>query len=419
MHTRFPLLDFDDFHLVELPARLASGHGALARPALEDQAPLGLRLPDGRAYTYVVDGDSIRIEPGSALAATLVEMSPTVWSDYAHELRTAFGLLYSGEVTAVRGSVETLIQWEPAMRAMIAGRPVYDPARVSASLTALDGSPLDLGRSFLFESLVGGRAATRVAADELRHFMHTAGFAHVRGVFGAGELQAIVAEVERLQAMARPGDDRSWWARDSSGSEMLCRLIYISERSVLLADMHLDERLQALVEMVRPADVEFVVAPDRGDGHTVVIKNPGAVEGLSDLPWHVDCGLGGHPVLCPTINVGIQLDPATAESGQLHFLAGSHLTSCHQLSAGEMRSGRHPTVAVTTQPGDVTMHFAHCLHAAPSPTAPPGTPGRRTLYVGWDNPALLDAVPPGTGYNDIVLRSSADNVVRSVPEQLR
>ncbi len=414
------MLDFDDFHLVELPARLAAGNGALARADLEGQAPLGFCLPDGRAYTFVVDGDSIRVEPGSALAATLVEMSATAWSDYAHELRTSFGLLYAGEVTAVRGGLETLIRWEPAMRAMIVGRPIYDPAQVATSLRALDGSPLELGRSFLFESVAPGAGAPDpAAADELRHFMQTAGFAHVRGVFGAGELQAITDEVERLQAAARPGDDRSWWARDGSGSELLCRLIYISERSALLAAMHHDERLKALIEIVRPPGVSFVVAPDRGDGHTVVIKNPGAVEGLSDLPWHVDCGLGGHPVLCPTINVGIQLDPATAESGQLHFLAGSHLTSCHQLSDDEMRLGRHPTVAVTTEPGDVTMHFAHCLHAAPSPTAPQGTPGRRALYVGWDNPALLEMVEAGTGYNDIVLRSSTDNVVRSVPEQLR
>ena len=43
-----------------------------------------------------------------------------------------------------------------------------------------------------------------------------------------------------------------------------------------------------------------------------MITNPGATEGLSDLPWHVDCGLGGHPVLCPTVNLGIQLDAANA-----------------------------------------------------------------------------------------------------------
>ena len=31
---------------------------------------------------------------------------------------------------------------------------------------------------------------------------------------------------------------------------------------------------------------------------------------------------------------------------------------------------------------------------------------------------MCEVVPPGHGYNDVVLRSGADNQVRSVPEQL-
>jgi hypothetical protein len=392
-------LDFDVFH------RDADwlANGPLAAAELAGRAPLAVRLPDGRAYTYAPTGDGVELLAGDDHAPTVVEMDPDAWSDWAQELRTCFGLLYGGLVTASRGRLEALIEWEPAVRALFHGRPVYDPAVARAGL------PNDLGRSFTLDD----------DPAEIRDAMHALGFLHIRHVFDDRALGPILAEVERLQAMARPGDDRSWWATGAEGDPVCCRLIYLSERSELLAGLHEDERLQRLVDLVTPDGATMTPLPDRGDGHTVVIKNPGATEGLSDLPWHVDCGLGGHPVLCPTVNLGIQLDAANADTGRLHFLAGSWRASCHQLSDAEMADGRYPTVAVDTEPGDVTLHFAHTLHAAPPPAGAPGSVrGRRALYLGWDNPAVCEVVPPGHGYNDVVLRSSADNQVLSVPEQL-
>lgn len=404
----FALLDFDRFHREELPARLAAGNAALAGRAAAGRRTIAFSLPDGRAYTYVPGPSSVDVVEGSAGAAVVVEMSPDVWSDYVHELHTAFGLLYGGQVSAVRGGLEELVGWEPVVRAMFAGRPAYQAGAVD--LTDRHGAPLDLLSSFTLDS----------PPEELRHFFLTTGFVHVRGVFSAAEVAAFVEEVERLSAMARPGDDRSWWAKYAGGRELLCRLIYINERSELLARAHEDKRIESLVATVAPADAELMVGADRGDGHTVVIKNPGAVEGLSDLPWHVDCGLGGHPILCPAINLGVQLDAATSETGQLHFLAGSHGRSANHLTPQELASGSYPTVAVTTEPGDVTMHLGDTLHLAPPPAAAPGGPvrGRRAMYLSWHNRVAADHIAPGSGYNDVVLHSGADNVVSSVPEQL-
>jgi ectoine hydroxylase-related dioxygenase (phytanoyl-CoA dioxygenase family) len=92
---------------------------------------------------------------------------------------------------------------------------------------------------------------------------------------------------------------------------------------------------------------------------------PGAATGLADLPWHRDCGMGGHSVKCPMLNVGIQLDAATAAAGRLHMIAGSHLGTSRLPQADE--TDRLPTVAINTEPGDVTIHYGHTLHAAPPP----------------------------------------------------
>jgi len=401
--TLFPLIDFDWFHREELPARIAAGHGALASAALSAARPLAVRLTSGEGYTYVPGRGTVSIEAGTSTADTVVEMDAGTWSDYLNEMRSAFGLLYAQLVRCPRGSLDELIAWEPAIRALYTGRAVYDPAAVS--LTGIDGSPLDLQRTFRVDS----------PAEEIAHFVRAAGFVHVRGVFDAGEIAELVSEVEHLQAMARPGDDRSWWAETDDGTEVCCRLTFINERAPSTARLHTDPRVVALVDAVR-GEAPLAIQDTRGDGDTVVIKNPGAVKGLSDLPWHVDCGLGGHPVMCPGINLGIQLDAATAESGQLHFLAGSNGRTAFHLPADRLAGAAYPTVAVTTEPGDVTIHWNDTLHAAPSPSG--GGAGRRALYLSFNNPRIADVIPEGSGYNDVVLRSGEGNRVLSVEDQL-
>ena len=59
-----------------------------------------------------------------------------------------------------------------------------------------------------------------------------------------------------------------------------------------------------------------------GDGVTVIYKRPQMVEGLGDLPWHRDCGMGGHAVLCPTLVLSLYLVEATPETGELVDAAG-------------------------------------------------------------------------------------------------
>jgi hypothetical protein len=287
---------------------------------------------------------------------------------------------------------------------MYSGRPVYLPG--GTDLVDRDGAPLDLAASF---SLASDRQV-------MRHFLCTTGFLHVRGVFNTAEVGDFRHEAVRLAALARPGDDRSWWAKSKDGADVCCRLTYVNERSEILARVHTDRRLAELVETMAGDGVRLAVQNERGDGHSVVIKNPSIVEGLSDLPWHVDCGLGGHPVMCPGFNVGVQLDAATAETGQLHFLAGSNGRTAVHLPADVLTDAAYPTVTVTTEPGDVTIHYTDTLHASPAPTG--DGPGRRALYLSWNNPRLSEFIPRGQGFNDVVLRSGEGNRVRSVADQL-
>jgi hypothetical protein len=385
----FERLDFDEFHRTQVPALLANGNGKLAGSSVRDA--IAFRLPDGRAWTFEpADGD-IAVRPGDDGAATVVELDAAAWSDFVHEAHTSFGLLYAGALTFPRGDFGGLDRWEPALRAVFHGRPLYDPDVVA---------DVELARTFTLDD----------EPAELAAFLRRTGFVHVRGVFSAAEIDAMSREVEALRRRATPDDRRSWWAKDADGRDVCCRLIYTSLHSAVLGRLAGDDRLRRLADL---SGTTLVPVVDRLDGVGVVIKNPGVVEGLSDLPWHRDCGLGGHPVLCPTLNIGIQLDRADADNGQLHFLAGSHLSSGAPPTPGDESL---PTIAIDADPGDVTVHFGHVLHAAPPPLSP--TAGRRALYVGFVAPALFDVIGMRQGYNDVLFTEQPDGHVASVEERL-
>jgi hypothetical protein len=381
----FDSLDFDYFHRERVPQLMRANGVLAARACNSAMGPLAFRLPDGRAWTYRAQDYGIEVRPGDEDAQTIVALTEVGWCDFVNEARTCFGLLYAGLVSFPRGDFGAFERWEPALRALFDGRPPYDPNQMEG---------LDLARSFLLDE-----------ADEAGEFLRRTGFVHVRAVFDVSELAVVRAGVEMMRAAAEPIDGRSWWAKDSTGADVCCRLIYATLSSEVLAGFVDDERFARLIAL---GGVEVQPAPDRLDGVSVVLKSPSIVEGLSDLPWHRDCGLGGHPVMCPTVLVGVQLDAANAGSGQLRYLAGSHLTTGSGPTAGDESL---PIVGIDADPGDVTVHFGHVLHVAPPPESLGA--GRRTMYVSYSNPAVFDLVPAGRGYNDVLFTGLEDGHVQS------
>ena len=183
----------------------------------------------------------------------------------------------------------------------------------------------------------------------------------------------------------------TWMIRDPGGQQInvgksIRRLTYLNEGSKQFSQLPNDERLLNLANL---AEEKLFPTPDHGDGISVVMKVPEIEHGLSDLPWHRDCGMGGHPLICPGLNIGIQLDEANEESGQLIFLPGSHRYS-GGLDVAEVSD---KAVPISASPGDVTIHYGHTLHVAPPPTK--SGKCRRTVYVSFHKSEYLDALPEG------------------------
>jgi hypothetical protein len=341
--------------------------------------PVAFVIGDAVHNYRFVPGSGVEVDGGpvDSAAAAVVSMPAEAWSDLTTQVRTLVNLHLAGELSYERGGFTQLADWAPLLTLVHCGVPLYDPARV-------DLRGLDLTRSFTLDD----------SDDELRAFLETTGYLHVRGVFSADEIDAMNAEVDRLAALATRGDNESWWVTDEDGNDALCRLVYAGMRSELINQVEFDARITRLGTLLRD---DLKPSHDRMEGCAVLLKVPGKTQGLSNIPWHQDCGMGGHAIYCPSVGVGIQLTGSNAEVGNITFVPGSHGQSLH--NGWQQRFADVPVVAIDTEPGDVTVHIKDVMHASPRPT---GEGWRRTMYVSHFPPSMWDHIGAGEAFNDLV-----------------
>ncbi|MDX1649051.1 MAG: phytanoyl-CoA dioxygenase family protein, partial [Myxococcota bacterium] len=207
-------------------------------------------------------------------------------------------------------------------------------------------------------------------------------------------------EARALRAEAVPGDRLSWWATGPDGEPVCCRVTRAADAPAL-GSLRGEPRLRALADL---ADAPLAPRSGEGNGVTVIYKSPGIRDGLSDLPWHRDCGMGGHAVMCPVLIASVFLTPATPETGELRFLPGSWRGTFGFHEATDARAPRG--VAFRLGPGDVTVHYGDGMHAAPPPTRTDLPEYRISATTGFARPDARHHRGDGS-YND-VLHQRAD-----------
>src|SRR5690606_15950978 len=115
----------------------------------------------------------------------------------------------------------------------------------------------------------------------------------------------------------------------------------------------------------------------KGKEIEALVKPVGVVQGASDVTFHRDCHMGRHPYNCCGTTVGISVTSGTRENGRLRVAAGSHRVA---MPVEVAKSDPYlPVVAVSTEPGDLTVHLGCTLHEA----APPKVQERRVMYAGF------------------------------------
>lgn len=335
-------------------------HGELAARGLDykDLPSLGLRV-EGRSVTLRAEGGRVRLDDGERGDGLIAELAPDALSGLVQDWKTTMGLAMTSQVSIRQGDFGHWVGWEPVFRALLDGRPVHEAGAID--FKDRDGSPLDLRRSF---ELSDDRS-------EVAHFLEEAGFLHIRNVFTQEEMDAVADDLDVALSQAKDDDGASWWAGDSSGAQQPVRVLFFHERSETLRELLHDERFQWLGRLTG----------DDHDGREMgaegLIKPLDIQTGLSDLPWHKDCGQGGHSYYCNSLTAGISVTGADAQSGALGVVPGSHRANVQ--IAGKDESLDMPSLKLETRTGDVTVHCSDTLHRAHRPTERP----RKVVYSGF------------------------------------
>ncbi len=380
--------DFDEFHQRELPHRLEHGVSNQISWDLKGAPPFSAVLPDGRAYSYVVDSDEVRIVPEiHPDAQCVIEFDERAWQNYVHELRTPSALVLSESVRFLRGNMNEWDVWLPAIQCMYSGREIFDPSK---PLLNAQGEPLDLRRKFTLAD----------DHEEMSHFLRTAGFLMVKGGM-THRRQELADEIDRVRNASKEGEIFSWWTDNlTTGERFPYRLMFISERSQIVRSLMEDD--PTITALVKLAKRDLVPLHDRGQGAMSVLKPFGEGTKLApsiagNLGWHSDCGLGGCNIMCPSINIGIHLDAAGPESSQLWAMAGTHGRTVHHRTAMGMDCAC--AIPLDTEPGDITIHYSCSMHAGPPPVGPNQ---RRTLYLPFYGPETLRLLGPYQSFEQIL-----------------
>lgn len=320
----------------------------LAQPALPTMT---LRCAPHCAYTFSYNATQLDISPANdPTQDNEISIAAEDWLGLTQDMEAVPPLIYGNRLQGSPDALNILLAWEPALRSIYRGMPVYDPRQ--PNLCNAEGNPIDPERCYTLND----------SPHTLRAALDTLGYLVVHDVFSSTEVEQLRRYAEQLRANAREEDKQSWWGKNRHGEAVLCRTLNGGDIDAL-ARLYEDLRIEQLATLM-PAGLRGA-NPREQDGVTVIFKNPDMCEGLSDLPWHRDCGMGGHAVMCPTVIISIYLYDASDEAGALRFLPGSHKASFGFIDASDANAPRG--IRADARAGSVTLHFGDVMHAAPEP----------------------------------------------------
>lgn len=364
-------LDPATFFTEDLPPLLAE-RGPMAAAGLEalGAPPLAVEV-DGGAWSLVAEGGTVVVRPGVADGAVVVSFDAATFSDWA-QLQASLNGLSVAQVLRYRDGTERDVSiWDSLWLTIQDGWPIVDP---DLAFLDRDGRPLDLAQSFTRDD----------DPADVAHFLREAGYLHLRGWLDPADMATISADIDRAQGEYTEGDGRSWWAELADGSHRVVRLqdfLPYSPTTAAILDGPVWDHLRVTLA---GDDAELV----KGKAIEALIKPVGVVRGASDVTFHRDCHLGRHPYGCSGATIGISVTGSSEANGRLRVCAGSHRVVM------PVEIAKHepylPVVAVTTEPGDLTVHLSCTLHEA----RPPVTEARKVMYAGFSQVPRADEGDP-------------------------
>jgi Phytanoyl-CoA dioxygenase (PhyH) len=362
LHKDVRLLTRDDMLDALLPDALTV-HGDLAGRGCTylQLPPLGFDV-DGRAVTLTTaETGRLRLVTGTDSASVVATLAADALSELLQDRQSTMGLAMTSRVKITAGDITDWIAWEPVLRALLDGRQVHETGDVTFG--DLDGGQLDLSRVFSVDD----------DPRQMANFLEQAGFLHLRGIFDDTQMDALGADVDEWLARATADDGESWWATDEAGVDHAVRVLFFYDKSAVFRSLLDDAHYRMIGDLTGDGHVHT----GGGEGLT---KPLGIVRGLSDLPWHKDCGQGGHGYACNGLTTGISVTGADRTCGALGVIPGSH--RANTMATGRDRQLDLQPIMLETFTGDVTVHCSDTLHRAHPPIGRP----RKVVYSSFSLP---------------------------------
>lgn len=355
-----PDVDPGPFFRETLPGRLELHRERIAPGASELRlAPATFEI-DGEPWTLSWDDDRISIRSGGG-GASRVRLSRAQLADVVNDLVTPVGLMSNALLDMPEGGLPDFLNWWLVLRAALDGRRIHARGDVRFAMPP--------GRTFTPDD----------PDEEMRAHLEDAGYLHIRGFFSEAEMAAVEADFPRAAPHFEKGDPRAWFATTRDGEEHLVRMEGFDRYSEATVELISSERFQRLGRIPKDGHVP---ARKRGTRVGALHKPIGVVKGISDLPWHKDCSLGRHSYECCSLNVGISVTGADADSGQLRVVPGSHRALVWPAPCIQPGIDLEP-IDLPTRTGDVTIHLSCTQHMS----QPPRLHTRKVLYTGFGLPA--------------------------------
>jgi len=351
-------------------ANLLDNATSFIQPWLADNTLQDMSIDcEGICWHLSAADGRIKMQQGVGETGLWIALTANEFSGLVNDLYTPMTFFASGSLNILRGEFGTFLDWWLIVRAVIDQRPIHVPG--GTDFRNRHGAPLNLNHAFCLED----------SLEDMRHFLETAGYLHIAGVFSAAEMSAISADIDKYHDNYYEGDDNSWWATTKKGERRLVRLQRFDQFSAATGSILHDPRFKRIGDISGDGHVHCGL---EGNAIEALIQPLEVVQGISDLPWHKDCSLGRHSYDCCSLTVGISVTGAGADSGQLRVIAGSHRALMWPALLGRPEKYGLPVVDLPTRTGDITAHLSCTHHMAQAPTSSE----RRVMYTSFRLPSV-------------------------------
>jgi len=339
-----------------LPARLDAHRDCLA-PGARERSLVDLCIEtEGEPFTLAWHGDRVEVSEGRTGRAR-VRLCAEQLCDLVNDQATPIAWMSNKRLDMPEGGLPQLLDWWLVLRAALDGRRIH--TRGDVAFAGPVRRPFDPDDD----------------AAEMRAFLEDTGYLHIRGLFDAEEMAAVAADFAAAEPHYAKGDPKAWFASTHDGEEHLVRMEGFERYSPTSAALLDGERFQRLG---RIPGVGHEPRSEAANRVSALSKPIGVVKGISDVPWHKDCSLGRHSYECCGLTVGISVDGAGPDSGQLRVVPGSHRALVWPSPCLQPGLDLEP-LDLPTETGDVTVHLSCTLHMAQPPRVRP----RKVLYTGF------------------------------------